>query len=109
MPAAGTARASALIFARFVTPDTVATDEGRAIKAKSLFAFMTPGAVTTDEGRAIRAKSLFAFTTPIPLAAELRLAFDAAAEADVLTAELRAPVGDVTACAAGATRAKEPR
>src|SRR3954453_8909510 len=72
MPAAGTARANALRFERFATPDTLETDVRRAIAPRSLFVFMTA------------ADAL--------LAAELRVALAAAAEdvrADVLTAAPR--------------------
>jgi len=72
MAAAGTACASALRFARFVTPDILETAVTRAIEPKLLFAFAT--------------------AADAPLAAGLRLALAAAAEdvrADVLTAPLR--------------------
>src|SRR5260370_966831 len=71
-PSAGAVCASALMFARLVTPDMLETAVTRAIEPKLLFAF-----ATADDA---------------PLAAGLRLALAAAAEdvrADELTAPLR--------------------
>ena len=69
--AAGAACASALMFARLVTPDTLESDVTRAIEPRSLLAF-----ITADDAL---------------LTAGLRLALAAAAEvrADVFAAALR--------------------
>src|SRR5690349_17336390 len=85
MAAAGAACASALMFARFVTPDALEADVTRAIEPKLLFDFVTADA---------------------PLAAGLRPILAAAAEdvrADVFTAALRALLALVAAARGAAS------